>query len=49
MDEYIESMKRMSAQRGKEAGTGYAEGFTQHRGHPYPQDDLLTRLFGKGE
>ena len=44
MDEYIESMKRWSAVRGKELGTTYAEGFVQHRGHPYPQDDLLSRL-----
>jgi LmbE family N-acetylglucosaminyl deacetylase len=49
MDEYIEAMKRASAARGKELGTAYAEGFTQHRGHPYPQDDLLTGLFGKGK
>ena len=44
MDEYIESMKRWSAVRGKELGTSYAEGFVQHRGHPYPHDDLLARI-----
>jgi LmbE family N-acetylglucosaminyl deacetylase len=44
MDEYIESMKRWSGVRGKELGTTYAEGFVQHRGHPYPHDDLLARL-----
>jgi LmbE family N-acetylglucosaminyl deacetylase len=44
MDEYLESMKRWSAVRGKELGTSYAEGFVQHRGHPYPQDDLLARI-----
>jgi len=49
MDEYIEAMKRASAARGKELGAAYAEGFTQHRGHPYPQDDLLTGLFQKGK
>jgi len=49
MDEYIESMKRESAKRGKDLGAAYAEGFTQHRGHPYPHDDLLTGLFGKGK
>jgi LmbE family N-acetylglucosaminyl deacetylase len=47
MDEYIESMKRAAAARGRELGTSYAEGFVQHRGHPYPQEDLLSRLFGK--
>lgn len=46
MDEYIESMRRHSAMRGKLAGTHFAEGFIQHRGHPYPQNDLLKELFG---
>jgi LmbE family N-acetylglucosaminyl deacetylase len=46
MDEYIESMRRHGAMRGKLAGTQYAEGFIQHRGHPYPQNDLLSELFG---
>jgi LmbE family N-acetylglucosaminyl deacetylase len=46
MDEYIESMKRLAARRGKRAGRAYAEGFVQHRGHPYPQNDLLQELFG---
>ena len=46
MDEYIESMKRHSAMRGKELGTDYAEAFVQHRGHPYPQSDILHELFG---
>src|SRR5207248_1265372 len=41
MDEYIESMKRFAEDRGKMLGTKYAEGFIQHRGHAYPQDDVL--------
>lgn len=45
MDEYIESMKRAGAARGKAIGTAFAEGFVQHRGHPYPQNDLLKELF----
>ena len=45
MDEYLESMKRMGEARGKEIGVAYAEGFIQHRGHPYPHDDLLATLF----
>jgi LmbE family N-acetylglucosaminyl deacetylase len=44
MDEYIEAMKRHSAQRGAEAGVRYAEAFVQHRGHPFPQADLLSTL-----
>jgi LmbE family N-acetylglucosaminyl deacetylase len=47
MDEYIESMKRAGQKRGKELGVQYAEGFVQHRGHPYPHDDLLADTFGK--
>ena len=44
MDEYLESMKRMGAARGKEMGVSYAEGFVQHRGHPYPHDDGLAEF-----
>ncbi|QEG33448.1 PIG-L deacetylase family protein [Bythopirellula goksoeyrii] len=46
MDEYIESMKRHSAMRGQELGSQYAEAFVQHRGHPYPQSDILQELLG---
>ncbi len=48
MDEYIESMKRHGQTRGKALGVAYAEGFVQHRGHPYPHDDLLAKLFAPG-
>jgi hypothetical protein len=41
MDEYILSMKRMSESRGKLAGVSYAEGFRQHLGHAFPQNNLL--------
>ncbi len=47
MDEYIESMKRHGAERGKRIGVAMAEGFVQHREHPYPQNDLLAELFNK--
>jgi LmbE family N-acetylglucosaminyl deacetylase len=46
MDEYIDAMRRHSAARGQEVGVEFAEAFTQHRGHPFPQTDLLTELFG---
>jgi len=46
MDEYIEAMKRHSASRGQEMKTSYAEAFVQHRGHAYPQTDILHELFG---
>jgi LmbE family N-acetylglucosaminyl deacetylase len=46
MDEYLLSMRRFSEQRGREIGTLYAEGFRQHLGHGYPQDDLLAKTLG---
>jgi LmbE family N-acetylglucosaminyl deacetylase len=45
MDEYIEAMKRFSAMRGEQRRVKYAEAFVQHRGHPFPQNDLLAELF----
>ena len=47
MDEYIESMRRRGAARGQAVGSAYAEGFVQHRGHPYPHDDLLAAMFSR--
>jgi N-acetylglucosamine malate deacetylase 1 len=44
MDHYIESMKQMSAARGKRIGRPYAEGFRQYLGHNYPQDNLIAEL-----
>jgi hypothetical protein len=44
MDEYIEAMKRIGAERGRHRGIAYAEAFVQHRGHPFPQTDLLAEL-----
>jgi len=45
MDEYLEATRRADAKRGSECGVALAEAFTQHRGHPYPQTDLLAELF----
>jgi LmbE family N-acetylglucosaminyl deacetylase len=45
MDEYLEAMKRHASERGKQRGKTYAEAFVQHRGHSYPDDDLLAQLF----
>jgi LmbE family N-acetylglucosaminyl deacetylase len=47
MDEYLESVKRHDADRGRTLGKPYAEAFVQHRGHAYPHNDLLHDLFGK--
>jgi len=46
MDEYVESMKQLSARRGELIGTNYAEAFVQHRGHAYPRSDLLAETLG---
>jgi LmbE family N-acetylglucosaminyl deacetylase len=46
MDEYLLSMRRFSEQRGREIGTLYAEGFRQHLGHGYPQDNILKKTLG---
>jgi LmbE family N-acetylglucosaminyl deacetylase len=46
IDEYIDAMTRWSAAVGQRIGVEYAEGFRQHLGHAYPQDDLLGGLLG---
>ncbi|NUQ71744.1 MAG: PIG-L family deacetylase [Chthonomonadales bacterium] len=46
MDDYIDTMRRWSARRGAEIGVAFGEAFRQHRGHPYPSDDLLARTLG---
>ena len=46
LDEYLDSMRRQAAMRGREAGVAAAEAFVQHRGHAYPHDDMLAQLFG---
>jgi LmbE family N-acetylglucosaminyl deacetylase len=42
IDEYLESARRWGRERGRLARVEQAEGFRQHRGHAYPQDDLLA-------
>jgi LmbE family N-acetylglucosaminyl deacetylase len=46
MDHYVQSMRDWSAHRGKELGVAFAEGYRQHLGHSYPQDNLLGQLLG---
>jgi LmbE family N-acetylglucosaminyl deacetylase len=45
VDEYIEAMHRHGALRGTLIGAKFAEGFVQHRGHAYPGNDVLGKLF----
>jgi LmbE family N-acetylglucosaminyl deacetylase len=46
MDEYILAMKRFARERGRETGVDYAEGFRQHLGHGFPQDNILKNVLG---
>jgi LmbE family N-acetylglucosaminyl deacetylase len=46
MDHYLQAMRDWGAQRGRRCGVAYAEGFRQHLGHSYPQENLLGKLLG---
>ena len=46
MDEYIISMKQFGQLRGEEINREYAEGFRQHLGHGFPQDNALKEILG---
>jgi LmbE family N-acetylglucosaminyl deacetylase len=47
MDHYVQSMRDWGARRGRPLGVAHAEGFRQHLGHSYPQDNLLGELLKK--
>jgi LmbE family N-acetylglucosaminyl deacetylase len=47
MDQYLQAMRDWAAQRGRSCGVAFAEGFRQHLGHSYPQDNLLGQLLGE--
>src|SRR5439155_23914115 len=46
MGQYLEALKEWGTKRGKASGVAFAEGFRQHLGHSYPQDNLLGQLLG---
>lgn len=46
MDEYVHAMRAASQQRGRSVGVAYGEGFRQHLGHAFPQDNLLATELG---
>jgi LmbE family N-acetylglucosaminyl deacetylase len=46
MDQYVQAMRDWGAERGAGYGVAYAEGFHQHLGHSYPQENLLGDLLG---
>ena len=47
VDNLVESMKQWGATQGREAGVAFAEGFRQHLGHSYPQNNILADLLGR--
>lgn len=46
VDNFVESMREWGATQGSRCGVTYAEGFRQHLGHSFPQDNLLGDLLG---
>jgi N-acetylglucosamine malate deacetylase 1 len=46
MDHYLQAVRDWSAKRGSECGVLFAEGFRQHLGHSYPQENVLGQLLG---
>ena len=46
MDQYTETMRETAAQYGKQCGFTHAEGFKQHLGNAYPQDNILKEKMG---
>jgi len=41
MDQYLLNMRRWCEERGREVNVGFAEAFRQHRGHPFPNRNIL--------
>jgi LmbE family N-acetylglucosaminyl deacetylase len=46
MDHYLQSLRDWNRKRGQECGVAHAEGYRQHLGHSYPQDNLLGQILG---
>jgi LmbE family N-acetylglucosaminyl deacetylase len=47
IDEYVDAMKAGGRLRGREIEVAFAEGFRQHLGHSFPQEDLLKSALGE--
>lgn len=47
MDEYVHAMCTFSGYRGAQISAGFGEGFRQHLGHAFPQDNLLAEVLGE--
>ncbi|MCE9531007.1 MAG: PIG-L family deacetylase [Planctomycetes bacterium] len=46
VDNFVDSMQEWAEAQGKLCGVPFAEGFRQHLGHSYPQNNLLGELLG---
>jgi LmbE family N-acetylglucosaminyl deacetylase len=46
IDDYVIAMKRLGEERGRQINSQFAEGFRQHLGHAYPQDNILKAELG---
>lgn len=46
MDDYVLMMKAFAEKRGAQIGSKFGEGFRQHLGHAYPQDNILRAELG---
>jgi LmbE family N-acetylglucosaminyl deacetylase len=46
VDDYLRAMRDWSAKQGQAAGVPFAEGFRQHLGHSYPQDNVVCDVLG---
>ena len=46
MDEYVTMMQKLGSERGSLVGVPFAEGFRQHLGHAFPQDNILKKELG---
>jgi LmbE family N-acetylglucosaminyl deacetylase len=46
MDRYTQTMKNTAKAYGEMSGFGFAEGYTQHLGNAYPQENLLRVILG---
>ena len=46
MDEYVNMMKTSDQKRGQQINARFGEGFRQHLGHAYPQDNILNAELG---
>ena len=47
IDDYVITMKKLGEQRGRQINSRFAEGFRQHLGHAYPQDNILKAELGE--